>query len=120
MVQTPENRTLLTKWLDKIWTDCGRHLKDLELKFMASSVDIFASVVASSADFPALFVLDRALPILIDLYHSKASDAASCASILRHLSNLIKDAPRPVATPGKRALLGLGLSRLYRQLITSS
>jgi hypothetical protein len=39
-LQTPENRALLTKWLDKIWTDCGRHLRDLELKFMASRCNI--------------------------------------------------------------------------------
>jgi hypothetical protein len=100
VVQTPENRTLLTKWLDKIWTDCGRHLKDLELKFMTSSVEIFASVVASAADFPAIFVLDRAVPILIELYHSKSSDSSNCISILRHLSQLIKDAPKPVTSPG--------------------
>jgi hypothetical protein len=32
---------------------------------MTSSVDIFSAVVASGADFPAIFVLDRAVPVTI-------------------------------------------------------
>ena len=82
----------MTKWLDKIWTDCGRHLKDLELKFMTSSIEIFSAVIGSTADFPAIFVL----------YRTKSTDSSSnCVSILRHISQLIKHAPSPVITPGK-------------------
>ena len=92
----------MTKWLDKIWTDCGHHLKDLELKFMTSSIEIFSAVIGSTADFPAIFVLDRAIPILVELYRTKSTDSSSnCVSILRHISQLIKHAPSPVITPGK-------------------
>ena len=100
MVQTPENRTWLTKWLETIWADCGRHLKDLHLKFMTSSVDIFSSVVASKSDFPAIFVLDRAMPILLELYQSKKGDISNCVAILEFVSKLLKDSPQPVAAPG--------------------
>jgi hypothetical protein len=61
--------------------------------------------VASSADFPAIFVLDKAMPVLVELYHSKSGDVTGCTSILRHASRLTKDAPPPVQSPGKFAFL---------------
>lgn len=99
-MQTPENRELLTKWLEQIWNDCGRHLKDIELKFMKSSVDIFSAVVGSGADFPSIYVLERSIPILIELYHSKKNDVTSCVSVLNFTSALLRDAPEPVISPG--------------------
>ena len=67
---------------------------------MTSSVDIFSSVVASKTDFPAIFVLERVIPILLELYRSNKGDVANCVSILGFASKLLKDSPQPVATPG--------------------
>ena len=67
---------------------------------MTSSVEIFASVVASKTDFAAIFVLDRSIPILLELYQSKKGDVSNSVSILGFVSKLLKDSPQPVATPG--------------------
>ncbi len=39
-IQTPENRAVHTKWLESIWNDCGRHLADIEMKFMTSRYNL--------------------------------------------------------------------------------
>ena len=36
-----------------IWQDIGRHLKDIELKFMSLSVDILVDVISTSKPFPS-------------------------------------------------------------------
>ena len=40
-------------WLDLIWQDIGRHLKDIELKFMSLSVDILVDVISTSKSYPS-------------------------------------------------------------------
>ena len=39
-VQSLDNRNIIENWLETIWQDIGRHLKDIELKFMSLSIDI--------------------------------------------------------------------------------
>ena len=56
-------------WLDLIWQDIGRHLKDIELKFMSLSVDILVDVISTSKSYPSgkyfFFNFLSLLPILI-------------------------------------------------------
>ena len=59
-VQTPENRAQLDKWMiDLIWDDCGRHLKDIELKLMSLTVDILAALVNQTGDYPISVITSR-------------------------------------------------------------
>ena len=66
-LQTQENREIMEKWLNKIWSDVGRHLKDIELKFMSLSIEILKDVISTSAAFPSTFMLEKSMPILIQV-----------------------------------------------------
>merc|ERR1719219_1505507 len=67
-IQTIDNRQILEEnWLTMIWQDIGRHLKDIELKFMSLSVDILVDVISTSKPFPSAFMLDKCMPILLQL-----------------------------------------------------
>ena len=67
-IQILENREILEKWLNMVWQDIGRHLKDIELKFMSLSIGILKNVISTSAAFPSAFMLDKAMPILLQVY----------------------------------------------------
>ena len=67
-IQILENREILEKWLNMVWQDIGRHLKDIELKFMSLSIDILKNVISTSAAFPSAFMLDKAMPILLQVH----------------------------------------------------
>ena len=67
-VQILENREILEKWLNMVWQDIGRHLKDIELKFMSLSIGILKNVISTSAAFPSAFMLDKAMPILLQVH----------------------------------------------------
>ena len=64
----PENSEILDKWLNMIWNDTGRHLKDIELKFMSLSVDILVDVISCQKETPGAFMLEKALPILLQIF----------------------------------------------------
>ena len=67
-IQILENREILEKWLNMVWQDIGRHLKDIELKFMSLSIGILKNVISTSAAFPSAFMLDKAMPILLQVH----------------------------------------------------
>jgi len=87
-IQTIENRQIFEEnWLNLIWQDIGRHLKDIELKFMSLSVDILVDVISTSKSYPSAFMLDKSMPILLQLcnLHERKKP-----SILDFMSRLLK------------------------------
>ena len=65
---TTENSEILEKWLNMIWNDTGRHLKDIELKFMSLSVEILVDVIGTQKEIPSAFMLEKAMPILLQIF----------------------------------------------------
>ena len=65
---TTENSEILDKWLNMIWNDIGRHLKDIELKLMWNSVEIMADVIGTRKEIPSAFMLEKAMPILLQIF----------------------------------------------------
>ena len=63
-----ENSEILDKWLNMIWNDIGRHLKDIELKLMWNSVEIMADVIGTRKEIPSAFMLEKAMPILLQIF----------------------------------------------------
>ena len=86
-IQSQENREIIESWLNAIWNDIGRHLKDIELKFMSLSVNILRNVISTSAAFPSAFMLDKAMPILLQVYNQ--SDISKKASVLNSIAQLL-------------------------------
>ena len=66
--QTTENSEILDKWLNMIWNDIGRHLKDIELKLMWNSVEIMADIIGTRKAIPSAFMLEKAMPILLQIF----------------------------------------------------
>merc|ERR1719510_1917698 len=95
-IQILENREILEKWLNMVWQDIGRHLKDIELKFMSLSIDILKNVISTSAPFPSAFMLDKAMPILLQV-HSQ-SDISKKANVLYFMAQILEKS----ADPGKQ------------------
>ena len=65
---TFENSEILDKWLNMIWNDIGRHLKDIELKLMWNSVEIMADIIGTRKEIPSAFMLEKAMPILLQIF----------------------------------------------------
>ena len=93
-VQTQENREIMEKWLGKIWADVGRHLKDIELKFMSLSIEILKNVISTSAAFPSTFMLEKSMPILIQV-HSQSGDLTKKAAVLHFMSEILYKSAEP-------------------------
>ena len=93
-LQTVENREIHEKWLEMIWKDIGRHLQDIELKFMSLTIDILVDVISTGKPYPSSFMLDRAIPILVQVYNTQENPSKQCL-ILHYISRLLKDSAEP-------------------------
>ena len=80
---TFENSEILDKWLNMIWNDIGRHLKDIELKLMWNSVEIMVDVIGTRKEIPSAFMLEKAMPILLQIFsQSEAKKVIFCQNKL--------------------------------------
>ena len=86
--ETPENKEILEKWLDMIWNDIGRHLKDIELKFMSLTVDILVDVISTRKQIPCAFMLEKSMPILLQIFTQSESKKVN---VLHFIAKLLKD-----------------------------
>ena len=78
-----ENSEILDKWLNMIWNDIGRHLKDIELKLMWNSVEIMVDVIGTRKEIPSAFMLEKAMPILLQIFsQSEAKKVIFCQNKL--------------------------------------
>ena len=83
---TTENSEILEKWLNMIWNDTGRHLKDIELKFMSLSVEILVDVIGTQKEIPSAFMLEKAMPILLQIFsQSEAKKVIERSLLWAHL-----------------------------------
>ena len=68
----PEDRAILCQWLEKIWEDCGRHLKELgrsggeELTLTTTSVNLLSALTCGAGHYSSNYILDKAMPIVLD------------------------------------------------------
>ena len=85
-IQTMENRQILEDWLNLIWQDVGRHLLDIELKFMSLTIDILVDVISTKTPFPSAFMLEKAMPILFHNFQPTKK-----AGVLFFMAKLLKD-----------------------------
>ena len=102
----PEDRNILTTWVQKIWDDCGRHLKDMvksggeELTLTSISVDVLAALTCGAGDYTSTYILDRAMPIVLDAVQKASLEENSRSSRLNFVTKLIDGSsvslnPRP-------------------------
>ena len=69
---TSEERQILTGWIEKIWEDCGRHLKDIgrsggeELTLTSKSIDILSALTCGTGDYASNHVLNMAMPVILE------------------------------------------------------
>ena len=87
-IQTPENRSVMEKWLEMIWDDCGRHLNDIELKLMSLTVDILAALCNQTGDYSATFVLSKSMPVILQTM-SKANETSKRITCLSFISKIL-------------------------------
>ena len=87
---TTENSEILEKWLNMIWNDTGRHLKDIELKFMSLSVEILVDVIGTQKEIPSAFMLEKAMPILLQIFsQSEAKKVIERSLLWAHVFDFI-------------------------------
>jgi hypothetical protein len=67
------------------------------MKFMSLSVDIQTSVVRTKMAFPSAFILDKAMPILVQVYQSSTS-LEKKSTVLSFVAQILKHS----AEPGKQ------------------
>ena len=71
-LMVPDDQEILCNWLDKIWEDCGRHLKELgrsggeELTLTTTSVNLLSALTCGAGHFSSNYILNKAMPIVLD------------------------------------------------------
>jgi hypothetical protein len=90
-IQSIENRQILQNWLEMIWSDIGRHLKDIELKFMSLTIDILVDIISTCKPFPSAFMLEKSMPMLFNVYKAQSSEPKKAALVLVYMSKLLKN-----------------------------
>ncbi len=91
------DKEVAEKWLEMIWNDTGRHLKDIELKFMSLSVDILSSLIKTGLTYPSTFLLEKAMPILLHGFDSAGQDNKKKANVLKFIAQILDGSADPGA-----------------------
>ena len=92
----PEDDQILNNWIEKIWEDCGRHLKDIgrsgneELTLTSTSVRLLSALTCGAGEYTSTYILNKAMPIILEAVQKASLDEGNIRSLrLNYVTKLI-------------------------------